>query len=127
VIDLSVTPLYAALLTVIFLILSARVILVRRDQKIAYGSGDNTDNEALIRAHANWAEYVPIAVVLLLVAELQGVSPVWLHICGLALLIGRGLHGYGMGFNRKFFAGRVTGTALTLTTLCLLVVVNLFA
>lgn len=122
---ISVTPLYAVLLTLIFLALSARVIIVRRTQKIAYGSGENKDNIALIRAHANWVEYAPIGLLLMLIGELQGAGAGWLHLCGVALLAGRALHAYGMGFNRAFFLGRVAGTVLTLNALLVLVVINL--
>jgi len=121
---ISTTPIYAILLTLIFLVLSARVIIARRTQKFAYGSGEGKDNEALIRAQRNWAEYAPISILLMLMAELQGAGPMWLHLSGLMLLIGRGLHGYAMGFNRKFFMGRVAGTVLTLSALCLLVLIN---
>lgn len=124
---ISITPVYAVLLSAIFLTLSVRVILMRRGQKIAYGAGDDTDNVALLRAQKNFAEYVPLALLLLVFAELQGVSAVWLHLSGFILLIGRMLHGYGMGFNRKFFAGRVGGTVCTLTALILLMVMNLVA
>lgn len=122
---LSVTPIYAILLTLLFLTLSVRVIIARRTEKIAYGSGENTDTVALIRAQQNCAEYIPIALLLLLMAELQDVGSFWLHICGLTFTIGRYLHGYAMGFNRKFFFGRVGGTALTLTGLGLLVFANI--
>ena len=124
---ISTTPIYAILLTLIFSVLSARVIIARRTQKFAYGSGDSTDNEALIRAHRNWAKYAPISLFLMLVAELQGTPAFWLHLCGLTLFIGRALHGYGMGFNRKFFMGRVVGTVLTLSALGLLMLTNLVA
>lgn len=122
---IAITPLYAILLTAIFFVLSVRVIQARRTLKIAYGSGDSTDTEALIRGHRNWTEYVPIAVILMAFAELQGASAFWLHLSGLCLLIGRALHGYGMGFNRKFFMGRVAGTGLTLTAILLLLLINI--
>ncbi len=122
---ITVTPIYAILLTVIYVVLTVRVIMVRRSQKIAYGAGDDTDNIALVRAHANWAEFVPIALLLMLLAELQGAGAIWLHLTGLVLFVGRGLHAYGMGFNRKFFAGRVFGMAMTLGNLILLLTINL--
>ncbi len=124
---LIATPIYAVLLTILFLMLTVRVIMARRSQKIAYGSGEDTDTVALMRAHANWSEFAPIGIVLLLVAELQGVGPFWLHLCGLMLVVGRYMHGYAMGFNRKFFQGRVYGTALTLGALILLSLINLIA
>jgi len=120
-----ITPIYAALLVIIYFVLTTRVILARRRQGLAYGSGEDRDTIALMRAHANWAEYAPIGVLLLLTAELQEAGALWLHLSGLILLAGRALHAYGMGFNRKFFNGRVGGTVLTLVALALLTLLNL--
>lgn len=125
--QIHVTPIYAVLTALLFLVLSVAVILHRRTKKIAYGSGDDLDVEARIRSQANWAEYAPIVLLLVLLAELQGIGPLWLHLTGLTLLIGRTLHGYAMGFNRKFFQGRVIGTALTLTSLIFGILINAVA
>ncbi len=122
---LTVTPIYAILLTGIFLVLSSRVIISRRTEKIAYGDNDSPRVHARIRAHANWAEYVPITLLLLMMAELQGVSAVLLHLTGLTLLIARALHGYGMSFNPKWFRGRVWGMLLTFVAMGLGLALNI--
>ncbi|MFM8613458.1 MAG: MAPEG family protein [Alphaproteobacteria bacterium] len=56
-------------LTLIFLWLSFRVIRYRRAERIPIGSGGNAALERAIRAHANFAEFVPFAVLLLILAE----------------------------------------------------------
>jgi len=117
-----VTPIYAVLLTVILVVLSFRVIRARQTEKFAYGDNDSPRNQAKIRAQANWAEYVPITLLLMLMAEVNGVTPWLLHLTGLPLLIGRALHGYGMSFNPKWFQGRVKGMQLTFAAIVLAIV-----
>lgn len=124
---LAVTPIYAVLLTLLFLLLSARVIMERRGNQFAYGNNDSHRIEAKIRAQANWAEYVPIALLLMLMAEIQGVGAFWLHLTGIILLIGRVAHGYGMSFNPKDFRFRFYGMFLTVTAIPLALILNIFA
>ena len=124
---LAVTPIYAVLLTLLFLLLSARVIMERRGNKFAYGNNDSHRIEAKIRAHANWAEYVPIALLLMLMAEIQGVSAFWLHVTGIILLVGRVAHGYGMSFKPRDFRFRFYGMVLTITAIPLAMILNLAA
>jgi len=72
---LSITPLYAALLALVFLVLSFRVIFVRRGERISLGDGENPALRARVRVHANFAEYTPLALLLMLMAELLGDDP----------------------------------------------------
>lgn len=116
---LAVTPIYAVLLTLILLVLSFRVIFARRSEKFAYGDNDSKRNQAKIRAQANWVEYVPITVLLMLMAEINGVSALLLHLTGAVLLVGRALHGYGMSYNPRWFHGRVWGMQLTFAAMVL--------
>src|SRR5687767_578040 len=50
--------------------------------------GDATLTRA-IRAHANFAEYAPLVLLLLLVLALLGVKPMWLHLYGGVFTAGR--------------------------------------
>jgi uncharacterized membrane protein YecN with MAPEG domain len=124
---LAITPIYGVLLTVLLLILSARVIMERRGNQFAYGNNDSNRIEAKIRAQANWAEYVPIALLLLMMAEIQGVGAFWLHLTGIILLVGRVAHGYGMSFNPKDFRFRFYGMILTITAIPLAMILNVIA
>ena len=124
---LSVTPLYAILLTLLYMVLTTRVIMERRGNRFAYGNNDSKRVEAKIRAHANWAEYVPIALLLMLMAELQGIPALWLHVTGLILLIGRLAHGYGMSYRPRDFRFRTYGMLLTVTAIPLALLLNIVA
>jgi hypothetical protein len=116
---LAITGTYAAALTGLYLLLSARVILFRREHRINLGDGNDPEMLRRVRAHANFAEYAPLGIVLLAIAELQGEASLWLHLLGLMLLVGRLLHGVNFTFALKSMQMRVGGMVLTLLALAL--------
>ncbi len=69
---MRVTALYAALLALLLVYLSARVIGRRRALRIGMGEGDDPLLARWIRAQANLAEYAPLGLLLLLILELGG-------------------------------------------------------
>ncbi len=115
----AVTPIYAALLTLLFLALSVHVVFGRFAAKVSVGDGDDEDLRKRMRVQANCAEYAPIGIVLLLIVELQG-APSWvLHLLGLMLLAGRVMHAYGFGSTPQIMPLRKWGMRLTLLMLLL--------
>ena len=96
-------------LALIFLWLSLRVIRYRRAERIPLGSGGNAALERAIRAHANFAEFVPFAVLLLLLAEWGGAWPWLLHALGALLVAARLSHGIGIVQEPEDFRLRVFG------------------
>lgn len=120
---------FASLFALMFVGLSIAVIKKRRALKIATGTGGSQEMEYAIRAHGNFAEYVPLALILLAGAELNN-SPAWVVIgIGALLLIGRLLHAHGFLIATKdtHFKFRVSGMALTFTSLILLAITNMIA
>ncbi|KAJ54265.1 hypothetical protein ACMU_18750 [Actibacterium mucosum KCTC 23349] len=111
----EITPIYAALLTFMYLALCARVIRFRRSARVSLGTGGNETLEARIRAQSNCAEYAPIGLILMLILELQGAHWSLMHLLGLMLLVGRGLHAAGLSAAPQNFAFRTVGMMLTLT------------
>lgn len=112
---ITVTPLYAGLLALLFLALSIRAIAARRRARLALGTGDNAALLRATRVHGNFAEYVPLALLLLLLLELQGAPVLLLHTLGIALLLARLLHAIGVARANENFRYRVAGMGLTLT------------
>ena len=55
--------------SLLFVVLSFRVIAGRRASSTALGDGSNPDLFRRIRVHSNFAEYVPLALILLGLAE----------------------------------------------------------
>lgn len=122
---ISITALYAALLTLLFVALSRNVILYRRRLRIAIGAEGDPDLLRRVRAQGNFSEYVPLAVVLIAFAEIQGLMPQLIHALGLALLTGRLAHAVGLTKTPEDFRFRVTGMALTFVVLTLAAIANL--
>jgi len=111
-----ITPFYAGLLALWFLVLSARVVQ-RRQGGIFLGDGGDPQMLRVIRGHANFAEYVPLILLLMALLELGHTSSYFLHAAGIALLVARLLHGYALSFTQKFRFGRFYGAGLTLLVL----------
>jgi uncharacterized protein len=111
-----ITPLYAGLLTLWFAVLSARVVQ-RRQGGITLGDGGDPHMLRLIRGHANFAEYVPLILLLMALLELGHTSRYLLHALGITLVIARLLHGYALSFTQQFRFGRFYGAGLTFLVL----------
>jgi uncharacterized protein len=121
-----VTALYAGLLTPLFILLSVRVIRQRRSGKIGLGDGGNADMLRRMRVHANFAEYVPFALLLMGLAESAQTSNWILHLAGAALVVGRIFHAYGVSQSPENFFFRVSGMAATFTVIGGLALVCLY-
>jgi len=111
--SLVATPIYAALLAFVLIFLSLRVIRTRRTAKVALGDGGDAALLRASRAQANFAEYVPMALVLMGCAELQGAPVLAVHGLGLVLLAGRLVHAYGVSQAEEDYRFRVRGMQLT--------------
>jgi uncharacterized membrane protein YecN with MAPEG domain len=122
---LLITSIIAAALTIIFIKLSFAVIGLRRKNKVGLGSGGHEDLERAIRTQGNFAEYVPLGIILIACLELNG-APWWLvAIPGIALIVGRLIHAKGMNTPPPDFSKRVLGMKFTFFTLIALVALNL--
>ena len=115
--SMSITPVYAGLISLVFVFLSFRVIGLRRKARIGLGDGGNRLLMRRQRVHGNFAEYAPLVIVLMALAELQG-HPTWtIHLIGICLVAGRLLHAYGVSQEPELTKLRVAGMALTFTAL----------
>lgn len=134
--NLFITPLYTSILAIIFVGLSIQVIRLRRRLKVSLGVDSTafkhstvTNNKDLtessyqelllraVRVQANFAEYVPLTVILIMCAEINGAPNEILHGLFILLLIGRISHAYGMSRLNEVFKYRVLGMAMTLTVI----------
>ena len=123
--SLAVTPVYAAFLAVVFVALSLRVIFMRQQAKVSLGDGGDQRLLRRQRVQGNFAEYVPFALLLMALAELQG-APAWsLNLIGLTLVAGRLLHAYGVNQEAEKLQFRGGGMVLTFFALVSGAVANL--
>jgi hypothetical protein len=114
---MPITSFYAALLALLFVALSVRTLRLRRHLRIAIGDAGNPQMLRAMRVHSNFAEYVPLSLIMLLLLEMQGPAAWLVHGLGLCLLCGRISHAYGVSQPKETFRFRIAGMALTFATL----------
>jgi uncharacterized protein len=121
-----IVPTYAAILVLIFVFLSIRVIQMRGSAKIGLGHGNNPAMERRIRVHGNFAEYVPLALLLLLCMELQSQSRILIHVLCIALIAARVIHAIGVTPVQENFPMRVASVLATFAVLVVASVMLLY-
>jgi len=114
---MRITGIYAALGTLLVVILALRVVLYRFRHKIGLGDGDDRELRKRIRAHGNCIEYLPLGLLLLLLLDLNQTAPPVLHACGITLLLARSAHAWGVSRHSGVSRGRFLGTVLTMGVL----------
>jgi uncharacterized membrane protein YecN with MAPEG domain len=117
---LQIWAVYAALNALLMFGLALNVGLRRGAQKqLQPGDMGDAHLTRAVRAHANFAEYAPLVLLLLLgIALLDGPAG-WLHVLGAGFTIGRVLHTFGMMLDKhpnaiRFIGNLATGLALLL-------------
>ncbi len=114
---MTITAFYASLLAALYLVLSARVIGWRRAQQVELGHGEDPELLRRMRVHANFAEYVPFALLVMALAENMSPPRPLLHLVGIMLVVGRLVHAYGLSQTPHILRYRVWGMILTLAAL----------
>jgi len=116
-----VTAIYAAALGLLLIILSILVSRFRLKFNQGLGVSEDLDFQATVRAHANLVEYAPIGLIMLAIAELNGVSVTLIYWIGLGFVVGRLLHAFGMVNGRGGpHKARMAGILLTWLAIVLL-------
>ena len=117
----AIAGFYAGLVALLVIGLGARVARLRMRHRVGLGDGGIAELAQAIRAHGNLVEYAPLALLLLLIAELSSAAPpAALHAAGIAILAGRVLHAAGLTRSPNRSTGRFLGSLLTwLAVVCL--------
>ena len=112
----EITILYAGLLGIIAIFLGATAGAQRAKVGVSLGDGGDHDLLLRMRRHANFIENVPLALILVALLEMQGVSTMAIHGLGAALVLGRILHIAGFGDDVRNIA-RGIGAGLSSLTI----------
>ena len=111
---MTVTMVTTGVLALVLLFLAGYVIAGRVKFKIDLGDGGNEAMRQRIRAQANFVEYVPMALILMMLVETASIGPRWLIIAlGATLVVARISHAQGILSKPGQSAGRFVGTNLT--------------
>ncbi|MHC9084595.1 MAPEG family protein [Luteimonas sp. RIT-PG2_3] len=121
-----ITLLFTSLHALMFVVLTMRVVMQRRSNRIGIGDGGHSTLARSVRVHGNFSEYVPLALILMALLELSGVPAAWLWVLGAMLLLGRILHAVGLGGSIGVSPGRLVGMLLTLISLLLMAALGIY-
>lgn len=92
----QITLIIAAALALLNVWLGIRIVRVRVSQKVSLGYGEVPGMEGRCRAHANFNEYVPMALILMGLIEMNVGASRWLWVIGALLVVARVVHPFGM-------------------------------
>lgn len=108
------SAIYVAIHGLLAVVLTVRVILYRVKSSITAGDGGNAGLAQAIRAHANFAEQVPMALLLIVLAEMLGTPAAMIHALGAVLVIARLFNAVGLSRSLGPTMPRQSGAGLTI-------------
>ncbi|HXC55301.1 MAG TPA: MAPEG family protein [Rhizomicrobium sp.] len=117
---------YAVINALLMLVLGMLVVRARVKTKTEIGDGGHPGMIGPLRAHANNAEYVPMAIILLMILYALGANVYVIHAVGGTLTLGRLLHGIGLTRNVGTSAPRFLGMVLTWLSYIIAIVATLW-
>ena len=123
-----ISSLFTSILAIWLLILSTRVIALRGALFLKFFAFNNFGEKALsrsVRAQGNFIEYTPFFLILLFIAEFNGLHPHFLYLVSCLYLTSRLMHGIGFGFMRYSPFLRVGGTTLTFVSILMLSLIHI--
>jgi uncharacterized membrane protein YecN with MAPEG domain len=118
--------LWAGLHIVLLLVLSLLVVRQRQKHKVALGDEGVPELAQAIRAFGNATEYVPAALIGIVVLAQVQAPPLAVHVAGVLLFAGRVMHAIGLSNSGGTSFPRAIGITLTWVAYVFLGVALLF-
>lgn len=112
----QITALYALPLALLGLVLWFRVTIMRSNLNVSIGEKGDQNLLLKIRQHGNFIEWVPLMLVLMMIAEGNGAGA-WVHISGAFIVIGRFAHPFGLKIDKASHPLRYVGNISSLIAL----------
>ena len=112
--SVTISTIYAAILGLLFVPFTFYVGSYRVKHKILLLDGGDKELARRIRAQGNFVETVPLAVILIVLMELNGASATWLHSLGVVLVVARVMHYLTIATNPANTVPRALGMVGTL-------------
>jgi uncharacterized membrane protein YecN with MAPEG domain len=117
----SITAAYTAVLVLLYAALGLQVVHLRRGNQAGFGDGGNADLRNAIRAHAHFAEYVPIVALMAAMLESSGLPAMRVHLLMGTLLAARLLHPFGMSAGPETLRFRICRVGGMTITTCVMI------
>ena len=110
----TTTALYAGILALISIALAGHVGSTRGGAGVSLGDGGNKALLVAMRRQANFIEYVPLIVAMMAIIELNGAPKLWLNVIGVAIVVARIAHPFGLSADTMRSPLRFIGATLTM-------------
>ncbi len=121
------TSIYAAVSGLLAALLTVNVIANRVRAQVDVGDGGVASLAQAIRAHGNFAEHTPLALLLIGLVEAFAYRSVVVNGLGVVLLAGRFLSAWGLNSSLKQTFGRQSGATLTILVIAVSAALILYA
>lgn len=123
---LPVTSLLALPLTFLLIGLAYRVAALRIRNRIGLGVGSNKTLARAMAAHGNAMENIPVALILMALAEIQSANPIFLSVLGVVFVMARVMNALGVSQHSGRSFGRFYGILLSWLVIIILVISNVW-
>lgn len=121
------TAIYTGILGLLAALLTVNVIVNRVRAKVDIADGGVAALGQAIRAHGNFAEHTPLALLLIGFVEAFGYRSAVINGLAVALLVARLLSAWGLNSSLKQTFGRQSGAGLTILVTVIAAVLILYA
>ena len=111
--SLHFTLLFAGLCGLLQFALTVLVVVRRKQARVSLLDGGDAQLVKRIRAHGNFVEVAPMALLLMALLEWRGFAPLALVCFGVLLVVGRVLHATGI-LNAQLVWARAVGMGMSL-------------
>ncbi|MBL4811341.1 MAG: MAPEG family protein [Rhodobacteraceae bacterium] len=118
----AITAGFAAILGLIMIFLSGYVSALRAKSGTSIGDGGDMALLERMRRHGNFVEVVPMALLLMALAEAGAAAPSWTYASGLLLLVGRIIHPIGLSAVNSKSILRGLGSLATIISMLISIV-----
>jgi len=109
----NIALLYAGILGLMNIVLAVLAGRLRGSTGISVGDGGNSELTVAMRRHGNFSEFVPLALILLVLLEIAGVASTAIYVLGGLLVLARVCHAIGIKANSMQNSLRIVGAAVT--------------
>ncbi len=115
--NFEITSLYTVPLAILMFVLWLKVSKTRAAMGISIGNNGNTDLHEKIRRHGNFIEWVPMVLLMMMIAEMRGANGTVLHLAGVLLVVSRAVHPFGLRHDKPNHVLRIVGNTGSLLAL----------
>lgn len=120
--ELTVTTSFACAFGVLMLVLWMLVTKTRAALDVSIGEAGQVHLHEWVRRHGNFIEWIPMTLVLMALAELQGAGAIWLWISGALALAGRLVHPFGLRADNAGHPLRIAGNLGNIISVVILLI-----